>query len=152
MRIGFLLSISFLMTSVGCSEPAASGASVSIPVVVVDCTTAQCRVNTTVNPIIIAIITTSGCSAPDFGFTRSASTSSLSCNGTTGCYGQMSGWVDSAGQTTSSIPSGTYSICVRIDYDRDYPASTTGDSTGVKDNVAMGSTTANQFVTTWTDL
>lgn len=152
MRLRSSILIFFVLSAAGCSEPAASGASVSLPVVVVDCTTAQCRVNTTTNPIIIAIITTSGCTAPDFGFTRSASTNAISCNTTFGCRGQVSGWVDSNGQSTSSIPSGTYSICTRIDYNRDYPASTNGDSTGAKDNVAIGSTTANQFITSWTDL
>lgn len=154
MKKFFHLGLGFVSSFVlsGCGEPAASGASVSIPSVYVNCTTAQCMTNASPNPIIIAIITTSGCTAPDFGYTRSASTTSISCSAALGCYGQVTGWVDANSNSTTTIPSGSYSICTRIDYNRDYPASTTGDSTGVKDNVSIGSTTASQFVTTWTDL
>lgn len=136
---------------VGCSEASAPGTPVSMPLVFVNCTTAQCMTNTTTNPFITAIITTSGC-VSTFGYARAATMTSISCSATIGCYGQITGWVDQNGVPASTIPSGSYSICVRIDYNRDYPASTTGDTNGVKDNVAIGTTTANQFVTTWTDL
>ncbi|MES2963688.1 MAG: hypothetical protein V4760_07335 [Bdellovibrionota bacterium] len=152
MKSVWFLFTFIALASIGCSEAASSGASVSLPYVYVNCTTSHCMTNTALNPTIITFITTSGCVAPDLGFTRSASTNAISCSAATGCYGQITGWIDANGNSTSSIPSGTYSVCTRIDYNRDYPASTTGDSTGTKDNVAIGATTANQFVTTWTDL
>lgn len=150
MRLALILALPTILMS--CGEPAASGKSVSLPAVYVNCTTSQCRVNAVPNPFVRVIITTSGCTAPDFGSIRSASTYSISCTAASGCYGLISGWVDAAGSSASTIPSGTYSICGRIDYNRDYPASTNGDSVGTLDNVAIATTTANQFVTIWSDL
>jgi hypothetical protein len=144
-----LLSMAAVLAS--CGEPAATGVTVSIPPVYVNCTTAHCMTNATPNPIMTAVITTSGCTST-FGYSRASSTTSIACTATLGCYGQFTSWVDSNGATQTTIPSGSYSICVRIDYNRDYPASTTGDTTGVKDNVVIGTPTANQFITNWTDL
>ena len=108
--ISFALASTMIFIS-GCGEPAASGVSVSLPAVYVNCTTSQCRVNASPNPIIIVVITTSGCIAPTLGFTRSASTTSIACTAALGCYGQLTSWVDENGNSTTSIPSGSYSIC-----------------------------------------
>jgi hypothetical protein len=49
------------------------------------------------------------------------------------------------------MPSGTYSICGLVDYDRDYPLQT-GDTRGALDDVAVGDHTSDQTVISWTDL
>jgi hypothetical protein len=151
-RFKFYGAAVIVLSLSGCAEPAGSGEPVSIPKLFINCTTSQCRTNAAPNPRITAIYTTSGCDAPDFGSIISASTEALSCNGTTGCYGELSGWIDSEGNPVTTIASGVYSICARIDYDRDYPASTTGDSRGILDDVSVVETTSNQFIENWTDL
>ena len=144
----FGLSISIA----GCSQGSSGTASVTIPSVYVNCTTSHCKVNASPNPLIQVIFTTSGCTNPDFGSVASATTFQISCSSALGCYGQVTGWVNSSGATVTSLTSGYYSICARVDYNRDYPATTNGDSVGSITNVSVSNSAVNQYVTTWTDL
>lgn len=136
----------------GCSEGIATGAPVDIPRVFVNCQTTKCRTNIT--PRIFVSITTSGCTSPDFGGTRSAVIDNIKCTGSLGCYGEVlsSEWIDLNGLPATKIPSGTYSICGRVDFNRDFPPEGVDDSTGVLDNVSIGSPTAAQFLNSWSDL
>lgn len=140
------------IVAAGCAESTATGAPVDIPRIFVNCQTTKCRTNIT--PRIFVSITTSGCTSPDFGGTRSAVVDSILCTSSLGCYGEVlaSEWVDLNGLPTTKIPSGTYSICGRVDFNRDFPPEGPDDSTGALDNVSIGAPTAAQFINSWSDL
>lgn len=150
----FILSILLLSSLflVSCAETTGSGAPVSIPRVFIDCTTGACNSNTVPNPRITVMFTTSGCDLPDFGSAIAGTSEAITCTATSGCYGEITSWVDSDGDVATTVPSGTYSLCARIDYNRDYPATTSGDTRGVLDNVSVGSVTSTQFIRLWTQL
>lgn len=141
----------FLLFLGSCAEVAGTGESVAIPRVLFRCTdTAFCLRNVS-NARAIVVFTTSGCSAPDFGQAISGSIEDLNCTVTDGCRGEVSSWINTSLMSTSTMPSGVYSICGRIDYNGDYPVSTVGDSTGRLDDVSVGLSTANQYMTSWQD-
>ena len=151
--LSFLLLASAVSSFSGCGEAALNGSPVSIPRVIINCQSAQCRTNASPNPLISFMWTTSGCTAPRFGETVTASTVSMSCNGTTGCYGEVNAasWINKSG-STYTIPAGTYSICACIDYTRTgSPWQTTCNTLGQKDNVVISTSTGLQMITTWTD-
>lgn len=137
--------VSLTLAAASCAESSGTGEAVPIPRVVVNCTTSHCRTNAT--PYIFVIFTTSGCQRLDFGGTISASTASVNCTGSSGCYWEVTSWANGA----TTIPSGTYSICARIDYDRSYPDAGTNDTIGVLDDVSIGRNTLTQFITTYVD-
>jgi len=139
------LALAAVLTLASCAESSGTGEAIPIPRVVVNCTTPHCKTNAT--PYIFVIFTTSGCQRLDFGGTVSASTASVNCTGSSGCYWQVTSWANGA----TTIPSGTYSICARIDYDRSYPDAGTNDTIGVLDDVSIGSATLTQFITTYVD-
>jgi hypothetical protein len=156
VNLGFILIcvlVSGMIISCGIAgggEASSPGVPVPIPRVFINCTTGNCLQNTALNPRVFVLFTTSGCSlAPDYGATLSATLTNVSCLTSTGCYAEVTGWVDAKGVASSTIPSGTYSICARIDYNRDYPATTSGDSYGALDNVAVAQSTANEFITSF---
>lgn len=156
-KLAELLVVSLLMAvllfaTAGCTEKVASGQPVSIPPVTVNCQTAQCRTNVTGATIIVSY-TTSGCGNFDFGATVSTSNLNLNCTSSGGCAQNVPAiWKNLSDNQVTQIPSGTYTICVRIDYDHSYPGSTTGDTTGELDNVSVMSSTSAQSVTGFTDL
>jgi hypothetical protein len=68
-----------------------------------------------------------------------------------GCYGELSQWISVQSATAiTTIASGTYSLCGRIDYDRDYPAAT-ADSLGEISQVFVDVNSNIQFITLWQD-
>jgi hypothetical protein len=122
---------------------------VSIPRVILNCQTSQCRANAT-GPLINVIVTTSSCTDPLFGGVVSSSTRSIFCNGTAGCYGEITSWVSDAGPT-SAIPAGTYNICSCINYSGGGTPWTDCDTTGEESNVLINSSTGLQIISSWTD-
>lgn len=50
------------------------------------------------------------------------------------------------------MPSGVYNLCAVVNYDNSLPFPASGDTQGVLGNVAIGSSTANQFITVFEDL
>ncbi len=144
-----LLSLVFFAQS-GCSEAAGSGVNVAIPRVLINCTTANCMTNATA-PRMNVIITSSGCTSPFFGAVVSTSTRAINCNGTLGCQGEFSGWVDKSGSLASTLPAGTYSICGCIDYQASSTPFVKCDSSGSKDNVSISSGTGLQSISSWHD-
>jgi hypothetical protein len=138
-----------------CSEsgllPVTSGQgdTVAIPRVILNCQTAQCETNSA-SPRINVVITTSACSDARYGGVRSTSTRSISCTGTSGCYGELGGWVSSDG-AISTLPSGTYNVCACINYTASGIPWVTCNTLGEKNNVLFDGNTGLQFLTTWTD-
>ena len=134
----------------GCAEVADTGVSVPIPRITMNCTTAQCRTNSTA-PKINNVVTRSGCVAPLFDAVISTSTQSYNCTSVIGCQGEFSGWINSQGTAVTKMPSGTYSICGCIDYDNNSTPFVNCDSSGTKDGVAISTTTGLQSITSWVD-
>jgi hypothetical protein len=153
--LAFLILLGHLPLLVACAESSSSEVEVRIPRVFINCTTPHCKTTPLPAFRVTAIFSTSGCQRYDFGATisgGSGETAALSCNPTSGCYGEVTSWIDATGRPVTTMPSGTYSICARIDFNGDYPAGPAGDTLGSLDNVFVSDTTANQFLTTWTDL
>lgn len=125
-----------------------SGA-ITIPRVILNCQSAHCRTNASA-PLINVVITTSSCADPLFGGTVSSSTRSISCNGTTGCYGDITGWVSSGGPTTS-IAAGTYNICACIDYTATGTPWVNCNTLGSMSNVTLSAGSGMKMMTTWVD-
>jgi hypothetical protein len=150
----FLVFLSLLsLVAIGCSEAASTGETVDIPVVRMDCVSTDCMQNVT--PTMYAFITTSGCSSPAFGTIRAMSTNSINCTAGSGCTGFLSGWIDQSSASTTTMPSGTYSICVIVDYNGDYSGSgspASGDSYGELNNIVISGSTGTQFVTSFSDI
>jgi hypothetical protein len=143
-----VLTITSLFMVASCAEPANSGAPVAIPTVVVNCTSVDCRRNLPVK--VYVYFTASSCDPAFIDWATVSSSFALNCSGSTGCYGSPSSWVDARGAVTT-IPSGTYTLCGRVDYDNDYPTVTNNDSTANQDSVAVGVSTPPTNLTTWTD-
>ena len=139
--IGVLLFVS-------CAEVAGSGRYVSIPTIRVECATAGCK--SIVSATAYATITTSSCNNPAFGEVVTGSTT-VSCNGGFGCTGNITSFTTGS-RTATSIPDGTYSICVTIDRDGNYAGtSQTGDSLGtITSNLQSSGSTV--VVSSFTDL
>ena len=149
----FIGALVTMMTPLGCSESAATGAPVPIPSVYVNCTTANCRSAISPNPKIFVTFTTSGCDNPYYGATISSSTSAITCSSTLGCYGSMTQWVDSTGATVHTLPSGTYSLCGVVDRSpMSYPTQLgSEDAVGTIETVPVAAATANQLIIDWVD-
>jgi hypothetical protein len=147
-----LLGLFGILLIQGCGETAGTGLSVSIPAVQINCTTARCRSNT--NPKIFVYYTSSGCAiSPEFGLTRSGSTSSINCTVGAGCQGIIAAWIDSTGSSSTTIPNGTYSVCGYVDYTRNnisHP--TAGESLGTINSSTISNGTATQTITLWSDI
>lgn len=143
----WLTIIAVAISLAGCA-PADPGTDVSIPSVALQCATSHCRTNVS-SPYIYVVYTTSPCSDPLFGGSVSSSTRAISCNGSSGCNGTMSSWVNPVG-STSSIPSGTYNICACINYSGPGDWSSC-NTVGEIDDVSVSSSTGSQIITHWTD-
>lgn len=151
LRVFFLFALALSVSSCGV-EPVGTGELVSIPRVYIDCTTTRCK--TPASPMVLVVFTTSGCDNIDYGSTISASTHAITCNGSTGCRGEISrsSWINNNGVPVSSLPSGVYSVCGLVDYNRSYPPSANGDSVGFLDNVAVVEGMGPQIIVDWTDI
>lgn len=123
-----LFTGSWLMLFVSCAEQAGSGSYVPIPSVRVECTTSRCKATGgSINAFVI--FTISGCANPSYGEVASGS-SAVTCNGS-GCTGTVTTFLDSTSQSVTSIPDGSYSVCVTIDLDRNYSGTQqVGDAAG----------------------
>lgn len=137
-----------------CAESASSGTDAFIPDVVIDCQTAKCR--TAANPTMIVLFSTSGCDEAyaGYGGAVSGSTRSIACDATVGCYGELTSWVKPNGNDTPTtvMPSGTYSICGRIDFNHDYPHSQNDDAVIERPSVPVMSETEMILLEDWTDI
>ena len=154
-RFALLTALASLsLIGVGCSETANTGETVDIPAINMSCTSADCQAYVGANPRMLAYITSSGCVSPAVGTVRSSSTTTISCTFGVGCSGFFSTWIDTGASTTTTMPSGTYSICVIVDYDRGNVtgAAESGDSSGELNSAAIGSGSGTQFVTSFTDV
>ncbi|MES2963687.1 MAG: hypothetical protein V4760_07330 [Bdellovibrionota bacterium] len=119
--------IASLLSSCAPSSPPADGW-VTMPWIYIHCQTALCNRNITPTKVYVTL-TTTGCADPSPGLTRSSvMTSTLVCNTSNGCFGSVYPWLHLDGRQTTGVPPGTYSTCIRIDYNGDYPTSTSGDS------------------------
>ena len=123
--------------------------SVTIPRVILNCQTSQCRTNVQ-SPLINVIITRSSCTDPLFGGVVSASTRSISCNGTIGCYGEIYNWVTPTGSSTA-IPPGTYNVCACIDYTATGTPWVNCNSLGSMNNVTFSSDSGLKTISSWID-
>lgn len=148
-RIGLISGV-LVVVSVSCAERAGSGNSVRIPSVRVECTTAGCRgTGALVNAF--AVYTTSSCSNPSFGETASGS-ASVFCS-SSGCTGIITIFVGSRGQPMTSIPDGTYAVCVTVDRDQNYSGThQAGDSYGTLSTNLLIDATSSVTVSAFTDL
>ncbi len=141
---------SALWFQTGCSEAANSGATISIPHVTINCQTANCRTNS--SPVIAISITSGPCTAGRaFGEVVAKTTRSINCNGTSGCFGEPpDAWYSRATSApTTTMPSGTYTVCACINYNSSAIPWASCDTTGEKDNVYIDSTTGPVIITGW---
>lgn len=142
----FGIGVAFLS---GCSESASSGQFVTIPSVSVACTTARCKGNTTGTAYLT--YTTSGCTNPSFGETATGSVT-VTCNGATGCTGNITSFSNTAG-TATSIREGYYSACITVDFNSNYAGSAVaGDSSGASNITQIVSGSGVVTVNSFTDL
>lgn len=152
LKLVGLIFVSFAFAA--CEKPNGNTFWVDMPSFYVYCRTSACSQNHSPNPRITAQLTTSGCTNPATGLVRTSSTIYITCTTTYGCQGTLYDWTTSEGRSTTGVPEGTYSMCVRIDYDRNYPASTSGDTIAEWNDVTIDETDANttQFIeNVWTD-
>jgi hypothetical protein len=145
------LFISLLLANAGCAPPSQEHALwTEIPSIFIVCQTATCRQNVT--PTIYGVLTTSGCTDSTPGLSRSTTTTSITCSAGVGCVGTLWPWLYTDGRVTTGIPRGAYSVCVRIDYNSNYPSSTTGDTiTSKQIEITSTSSTTVQIYNDWTD-
>lgn len=134
----------------GCAEPAGSGATVTIPLVQMSCTTARCRSAVAARAYIV--YTTSSCANPAFGATVAGSTT-LSCNGSS-CSGTVISFTNQAGSSANIMREGYYSVCVIVDFNSNYIGSAIAgeDSTGVLADTNITSGLTTKIVTVFSDI
>ncbi len=125
------------------------GDALAIPRVILNCQSSQCRTNST-SPRINVVFTTSPCASALLGELRSTSTTSISCTGASGCYGEVNGWVSPSGGS-STMPAGMYNVCACINYTSSGTPWATCNTLGEKNNISIDANTGLQSLTTWTD-
>jgi hypothetical protein len=141
MRVLIILALPFFQ--IGCAEVAGSGQAVRIPTVRVSCTTSRCIANSTAS--VYVVYTTSSCSNPSFGETVAGS-GTANCGAVNGCTATINQFTGTDGGSAATIPEGTYSVCVTLDFNNSYVGSSEpGDSTGALNNASIvgGSATAD---------
>ncbi len=133
LKLFFILALAG--AAVSCAEIAGSGTPVAIPTVVVDCTTADCQAGP--SQIAFVYITDANCSIGFLGGAAASSSAQATCGGATGCRVTMTSWISGTShETTTQVPSGTYTVCGYIDMDSsDSP--TTADTTIEIPNVSF---------------
>ena len=110
----FLILLSVL--TIRC-ESSGTGEPVDIPDVVIDCQNAKCIAENGSYDVVINI-TSSGCADDQIPLAPVvAGTASITCINGIGCSGTVTSWRDTNSNTTTTIPSSTYSICGWIDLD-----------------------------------
>lgn len=150
-RIGALTltGVVFVLMSACAPGTGGTGEPVSIPQVVVNCTTAQCKTDS--SPYVFVTFTQSGCDNPGFAWQISGSTT-INCTATSGCYGSIPSWVeDGQGTVARTIPSGTYDICGWIDYNRSWPNYPENDTRGGLLGQAIVDGSGAKIITSWQD-
>jgi len=135
---------------VSCAEQAGSGNYVPIPSVRIECTTAACKATGgSINAFVV--FTISGCTNPSYGEVASGS-SAVTCNGS-GCAGTVTTFLNSSSQSVTSIPDGSYSVCVTIDLDRNYSGTQqAGDAAGTLSTNLRVNAATTVTVSAFTDL
>lgn len=133
-----------------CAEVVGSGRAARIPNVRVSCTTARCIAASTATAIVV--YTTSSCTNPSFGETVAGS-ATASCGAVNGCTATISQFTGKDGTTARTIPEGTYSVCVILDFDGSYVGSAEpGDSTGALNNASIVDGNATADVSIFSDI
>jgi hypothetical protein len=136
----FVVAASAVWAMSACSETAATGEPVAIPQVDVNCSFFECKRSPAETPRINLIITTSGCSAPEFGATVASGTQSQICN-SSGCHTSLTSWVDVNGNPAATLPSGTYSVCGCVDFAPYGTPFVNCEAEGELNNVSIGQNT-----------
>jgi hypothetical protein len=136
-------------SDIGLLPTSGSSGQVTLPRVILNCQTSHCRTNVN-SPQINVVITTSSCADPLFGAAVSSSTRSISCNGTIGCYGEVTNWVTVSG-TAATIPPGTYNVCGCIDYTATGTPWVNCNSLGSLNNVLFSADSGLKTVSSWID-
>lgn len=105
----------------GCAEAVGTGAPVAIPTVLVECTTPQCKAST--NPLVFVWITTATCNWNLIDNATVVNSTTTTCDPTSGCRVVLpADWIlGSNNQATSTLPSGYYTVCGRINNMRTLP-------------------------------
>jgi hypothetical protein len=131
-----------------CAEQVGSGEAVSIPSITVDCGNSRCNQNQNVR--LIVRITPFDCSATSLNFAvATGGVENLTCNATSGCFANVSNFVDGQGVPVTKIASGTYTVCGIVDINRDYPNNENQDSTAVETSVSVNANTFNIRLDDW---
>ncbi len=149
-QIGYLALGALALSQLSsCAEPSSGGTPTTIPQIVVSCTTSACSANS--SPNVHVLITPYDCSSSE-GVAVASTSMTVSCTVSAGCYATTSSWVNSSG-TITTIPSGTYTVCGRIDYNHNYASGViTDDTTSVKLNVNVSSASTGPInLTSWLD-
>lgn len=115
-----LLALGFVT---GCAEAVGTGLPVKIPTVVVDCTTNQCKSSS--SPYVFVWITKTTCNWQLIDNAVAVVSTTAACNPTSGCRVTMpSNWVlGSNHQSSTTVPSDSYTVCGRINNNRTLPHS-----------------------------
>ncbi len=113
-----IIALVFLVFLVTRCESSGTGEPTDIPDVVIDCQNTKCSsVSTGIYDVVINI-TSSGCADDQIPLAPVvAGTATITCTNGLGCSGTVSVWRDTNSNTTTQIPSSTYSICGWIDLD-----------------------------------
>ncbi|MBN8539389.1 MAG: hypothetical protein J0L82_03300 [Deltaproteobacteria bacterium] len=148
IRLLFILALPFIQ--IACAEVAGSGQAARIPNVRVSCTTGRCTASSTASAYVV--YTTSSCTNPSFGETVAGS-GTASCGAMNGCTATINQFTGKDGGNASTIPEGTYSVCVTLDFNNSYVGSSEpGDSTGALNNASIVDGTATADVSIFTDI
>lgn len=149
-KVRFLIILALPFTQISCAEVAGSGRAARIPNVRLSCTTARCIANSSASAYVV--YTTSSCTNPSFGETVAGS-GTASCGAVNGCTATISQFTGKDGGSAATIPEGTYSVCVTLDFNGSYVgASEPGDSTGALNNASVVDGNATADVSIFADI
>ncbi len=145
---GAALAVGLLMS--GCAEIAGSGRSMLIPDVRISCTSTNCRAASGSIQAFVTITESPSCASAEFG-QKVAGSGTVSCNAL-GCTGTVSQFIDTAAQTATYIPEGTYSVCVVLNISGNYNGDAQpGDAEGSLTNAPFTASTRYADVSVFTN-
>ena len=126
-----------------CGEAADLATPTAIPSVFVTCALPTCHANATAR--VFGYWTTSSCAQPFFGVKVTGS-GTVTCSIASGCAGSVANWAEfPSGASTTTAPSGSYTLCAVIDVNNDWVnysvGADSGDAVGSLENVSLTSAT-----------
>ena len=134
-----------------CSEKSGSSSPTQIPEVEITCTASQCKTSPTSSHNAFVYITTSGCTAIQYG-EAAVGTTTVSCSTSSGCHGTVTSWSDSHGTVLTKVPDGTYEFCGIIDISDSFSGSATaGDATGSLGSVSVSASSGPVLMSSWSN-